>query len=443
MAKEWKDMSWQEKREQRFHKWLNPPGINFSSPEAGKNYQARVSRIIKAVTLEEPDRVPVVLPIGFIFAQNAGTTYKEMAYNYSELDRAWKQLVQDFDSDAFNGPGMVASGIVNEMLDYRLMKWPGHGLAAHMPSYQFVEAEYMKADEYDAFLTDPLDYAIRYYTPRIYGSLAPLQKINLLGLLLGFPNGLIASSQMLDVKAMVKTIEKAGKETMKWNAVVMDANRYTLEAGFPPFRGGACFAPFDIIGDLFRGTNGVARDMFRQPGKLQQAMEKLLPILTQVGVGYAGMAISPLVFMPLHKGDDTFMSDSQFEKFYWPTLRQVCLNLIDEGLVPQLFAEGKYTKRLRQICDLPRGSVMWIFDQTDMVEAKKSLGEKACIAGNVPTSLMVKGKPEDVKSYCRTLIKTCGEGGGYILMGGADIDQGNLDNLHAMMEAAKKYGVYS
>ena len=136
------------------------------------------------------------------------------------------------------------------------------------------------------------------------------------------------------------------------------------------------------------------------------------------------------------------MSDSQFKTLYWPTLRQVCLNLKNEGLVPQLFAEGKYTKRLKQICDLPKGSVMWRFDQTDMAKAKEILGDKACFAGNVPISLMVKGQPDQVKLYCKNLINTCGKGSGYILMGGADIDQGNLDNLHAMMEAAKEYGIY-
>jgi uroporphyrinogen-III decarboxylase len=323
-----------------------------------------------------------------------------------------------------------------------MMKWPGHGLAPHMPSYQFVEAEYMKADEYDALLTDPLDFAIRYYTPRIYGTFTPFQKIDLLPLLLGFGTGIAALSQMPDIRNMLLKIEEAGNEMKKWSAVVMDCNRTTMEAGFPPFRGGACFAPFDIIGDLFRGTSGVSKDMFRQPDKLQQAMQKLTPILSHISIEQSNMSISPFIFMPLHKGDDTFMSDSQFETFYWPTLRQVCLNLINEGLVPQLFAEGKYTKRLKQICDLPRGSAMWIFDQTDMAKAKETLGYKACIAGNVPTSLMVKGQPADVKLYCRNLIETCGKGGGYILMGGADIDEGNLDNLHAMTEAAKEYGNY-
>jgi hypothetical protein len=36
----------------------------------------------------------------------------------------------------------------------------------------------------------------------------------------------------------------------------------------------------------------------------------------------------------------------------------------------------------------------------------------------------------------------CAPGGGYILTGGAGMNKGNPDNLHAMTEAAREYGVY-
>ena len=84
----------------------------------------------------------------------------------------------------------------------------------------------------------------------------------------------------------------------------------------------------------------------------------------------------------------------------------------------------------------------WLFDKTDMGKAKKALGDKCCIAGNVPTSLIVTGKPEQVKDYCRQLIETCAPGGGYILAAGAQAEKGNVANLRAMLEAAFEYGVY-
>jgi hypothetical protein len=36
MEKQWQEMTWQEKREERFKKWLATAGIKFESPEAEK-----------------------------------------------------------------------------------------------------------------------------------------------------------------------------------------------------------------------------------------------------------------------------------------------------------------------------------------------------------------------------------------------------------------------
>jgi hypothetical protein len=57
-TKAWADMTWQEKREERFKRWLSPKNVKFVSKEAEKLYKARVTRFIKAIKMEEPDRVP-------------------------------------------------------------------------------------------------------------------------------------------------------------------------------------------------------------------------------------------------------------------------------------------------------------------------------------------------------------------------------------------------
>ena len=136
------------------------------------------------------------------------------------------------------------------------------------------------------------------------------------------------------------------------------------------------------------------------------------------------------------------MSEEQYKEFYWPSFRKVIMGLIEEGVVPMLFAEGKYNNRLEIIKDLPRSGVVWYFDQTDMFKAKEILGDTACLMGNVPTSLLCTGSPRDVKEYCRKLIEIVGKGGGFILAGGAMIDKGKLENLHAMTDAVFEYGVY-
>jgi uroporphyrinogen-III decarboxylase len=149
------------------------------------------------------------------------------------------------------------------------------------------------------------------------------------------------------------------------------------------------------------------------------------------------------VGFPLHKGADGWMSPKQYEKFYWPSLKRVMHAFINEGLICQMFAEGGYNTRLEVVKDdFPKGSVVWWFDQSDMALAKKVLGDKYAIQGNVPSSLMVTGSPADVKACCRKLIETCGEGGGYIMAAGCIAENPKLENLRAMMEAVREYGVY-
>jgi uroporphyrinogen-III decarboxylase len=256
------------------------------------------------------------------------------------------------------------------------------------------------------------------------------------------PTAFLGSYTRPDIRAAFQTILDAGEELAKWRGVVADFSKEANNAGFPSLRGGVTMAPFDTIGDTLRGTKGIIRDMFRQPDKLHEAMERITPMNIEAAVSAADAVGGPIIFMPLHKGDDVFMSDEQFETFYWPTFRKVIMGLVEEGCIPLLFAEGRYNRRLEVIKDLPKGTVLWQFDQTDMASAKEILGGTACISGNVPTSLLCTGTPQAVKDCCRNLIEVCSKDGGFILTGGASIDRGNPDNLHAMVEAVEEFGVY-
>jgi uroporphyrinogen-III decarboxylase len=205
------------------------------------------------------------------------------------------------------------------------------------------------------------------------------------------------------------------------------------------FAGGFTKAPFDVIGDSLRGTRGVMLDMFRCPDMLKEACERLTPIMVKNGVRSCRATGHIMPFIPLHKGADTFMSKEQFTTFYWPTLKKLIIGLINEGMVPQLFAEGMYNDRLEIISDLPKGKVVWWFDRTDMERAKATVGQVACIAGNVPLSLLCTATPEQIESYCRQLMESAGAGGGFILSSGAGLQGSKPDNVKTMMEFCKNY----
>jgi len=191
-----------------------------------------------------------------------------------------------------------------------------------------------------------------------------------------------------------------------------------------------------------RGTQGIMKDMYRRPEKLLAALDVIANITIRSILTSPAQSRGFMVTYPLHKGADGWMSQKQFETFYWPSLKKVMTALIQDGLVQSMFAEGSFNTRLETINVFDKGCVTWYFDQTNMQKAKRILGAKCCIQGNVPSSLVITGDPGEVKEYCRKLIETCGVGGGFILSAGAIAENPKLDNLRAMMAAIREYGVY-
>ena len=442
MDENWAELSPDEKRQARFSQWLSPPGMKFASDEAENAYKERVTRFTKAFQLQEPDRVPVILPAQNFPAYYAGTNLQTVMYDYDELKRAWLKFLNDFEMDTYIGPVLVPSGKALEAVEYKLYKWPGYGLPSSVASYQCVEGEWMKPEEYDELIKDPTNFWLRYYLPRVFGALEPFSRLPAFTTIEEMANTSFLPFGIPEVQSALNAMMEAGNETMKWMAAVGEVMGIALASGYPGVMGGLAKAPFDTLGDTLRGTQGIMMDMFQRPDKLQEALERITPLSIDSALANINASGTPILFMPLHKGADGFMSEKQFLTFYWPTLKKVVMSMVDEGIFPILFAEGSYNTRLGIIKELPRGAVAWYFDQTDMFRAKEVLGDVACIIGNVPTSLTAKGRPEEVKEYCRKLIEVCGKGGGYVLAGGAMLDEGNPDNMHAIMEAAKEYGVY-
>lgn len=436
-------MTPEQKREARFERWLTPPGVKFESPEAEKLYTTRLKRLTDAYRMRIPDRVPVSLPIGNFPAWYAGVPLKTVMYDYHEMHRVWSKYLADFEMDTFTAPAMVLPGRVYDMLDYRGYNWPGHGLPDNATGHQYVEGEYMTADEYDLLIRNPSDFWMRTYLPRVLGVLEPLKGFQSLTDIWEMPGTYFMPFMSPAVKKMIKTLDRIGDELAEWIGVVGQCTMEAMVKGVPTaMRGSLAKAPFDTLGDTLRGTKGIMLDMLRQPNKLLEAIDSVTEITIPSLISQVNSGEGIMAFFVLHKGADGFLSAAQFDKFYWPSLRKVMLALINEGIIPVLFAEGSYNNRIERCNEFGKGEVAWLFDRTDMAVAKKVLGDRCCISGNVPTSLLTTGTAAETKDYCRKLIETCAPGGGFILAGGANIDTGISENLKAMVEAAKEYGVY-
>jgi hypothetical protein len=439
--KEWAGLTPEDKREVRYGWWLSAD-INFSSPEARKNYRERALRFINAYKVEKPDRIPVVLPVDAWPAYIAGTDLITVINDYDKARQAWREFYDKFDMDIAVSPGMALPAKIYSLMDYKLYSWPGHGLPPNASSIQFVEGEYMKDDEYDLLIRDPSDFWMRTYIPRVFGAFESWKYLNPLTSIIEMPAAWFMPYTHPDLQAAAQRLIDIGRELSVWSKMTGEFDQWTQQSGYPLRKMVFCKAPFDTIGDTLRGTKGIIMDMFRRPEQLLEAIDAVADFTIRQTIAAANASRAHSARYPLHKGSDGFMSPKQFEKFYWPSLKKVVDALAKEGIRSELFAEGTYDSRLESVNEFPKGVVGWAFDKTDMAKAKRILGKTCCISGNVPSSLMVTGGPEEVKEYCRKVIEVCAPGGGFILTGGASVSCGNPDNLHAMMEAAKEYGKY-
>jgi hypothetical protein len=436
----WDELSWEQRRERRVQRW-RAPGVEFASDEVRRAYGERVQILLDALALKVPARVPLFPMLGFYMARYAGFSPARVMDDYDALERSFARFHEDFLPDYQQDA--IASARVFAAIGARYVDWPGRGVDDETP-WQYVEAEYMKAEEYEALIADPSAYFMRTLLPRFAAGFAPLAALDPFSDIIEaatLPYSLLPFGDP-EVAAGLRRLADAGEAAVQY---VDRLDRISADLsgrlGLPVPWGGMVKAPYDILADTLRGTRGVAVDRFRRPAQLRAAAERFVPLQIDAGRRQLEGADAPLIFIPLHKGADGFMSDADFREIYWPTLKAVLLGLIAEGIVPALFAEGGYDSRLAVIADdeLPAGSVLWWFDQTDMAQARAALRGRACIAGNVPGALLALGTGEQVETYVRALLDAVAGEGGFVLGSGVVVDDATPETMHALIETGRRW----
>jgi hypothetical protein len=445
-SSKWKSMSAEQKRQSRLNDFVNGIDINFINPQCKAAYQMRAKRLADVYSIQEPDRVPFNVPLGDVAYILNGVNMRTAMYDHHQAATSCKKFNEKYSEviETYAFP-YINPGRIMELLDYKLYSWPGFGLPQDSPGIQFIEGEYMRDDEYDDLITDPSDFWLRTYLPRVFGTFAPFTQLrpftDIIEIISVAQFSTFGTPEFQDILFKMAEIGREYKKIEQINA------SYSLNgpaAGFPVMFGGVfAKAPFDTLGDTLRGTANIMKDMYRRPEQVLAACDKIADFTIRSILKSAGIEKKLMIVYPLHKGADGWMSQKQFEKFYWPSLKKVMDAFINEGLIQSMFAEGSFNTRLESVNDFPKGTVTWMFDQTDIFRAKEILGSRCCIQGNIPSSMMVTGSASEVKALCKKLIENCGKGGGYILGAGAIAENPKLENLQAMGAAAREFGVYT
>jgi hypothetical protein len=408
---------------------------------AERLYYEREKRVTDVIELRMPDRVPIIPRFNFFPAAYTGMTAEELMYDPEKIGESYWKILQDFEPDMIENPYVKLMGPVLDALDCKQARWPGGNLPSHLP-FQFIEREYMKAEEYDAFLSDPSDFIIRSLWPRIFGALKGLAELPPLHNIVSYSVGMGTAFGSPEVAEALDALRKVSEESMKTVTYSQTFAQKSKEKGFPMDSDSLTQAPFDLLADFFRSSKGIMLDMYRRPKIVLKACEKVLPFLLERALLPARASGNPRVFIPLHKGVDGFLSREQYLKFYWPTLRELMLALIKEGFYPCPFFEGEYSSRLDIIKDIPPGKVCYKFESVDMAKAREVLGDGIALRGGVPVSLLVAGTPDRVKEHVKRLIETVGKRGAFIIDASTILDHAKPENVRALFDAAREFGDY-
>ncbi|MFH1152839.1 MAG: uroporphyrinogen decarboxylase family protein [Pseudomonadota bacterium] len=411
-------------------------------------FQARQKRLDDAIALRQPDRVPVVpLMTHFYSTRSKGISNKVCQYDIEKRVAALREVTLEFDFDGAMDPQAVFPGNILEGMGIRHLKWPGKALRDDEP-FQYLGEETLKPSEYDEFLKNPSEFTAKKLWPQMADVFAPLARMPLPPLywasgdydLIYMLPQILSAPPLL---GMLKQLVSVAEECQRHVGVVSREAGEMARLGYPTLFGSVTLTAFDWVGDHFRNMRGVLTDMRRNPEKLLETVDLLTPVTIQKATIAARMVGVPRTFIPLHWGAANFMSNDQYERFYWPSLKALLLGLIEEGITPIPLFEGDYTPRLEFLRELPRGKVAGHFDIIDRKKAREILGDTMCFWGNVPAALLVTGTPQQVKDDVRELVDLFGDTGGLIVDGSDGLpDEARPENVAAMVDAVREFGVY-
>lgn len=414
-----------------------------------EKYDAKIKRITDAVALKEPDRLPYNPEVNLFPYLQAGYTMADILYD-TDLSKTRKSLlkyVNDFDPDIVYGPCSVNEGMgeIFELAGPKNIRWagmPGNVIDANS-IHQYIEFPVLKDDEFEEFFSDRSGWMLRHGLPETSAIMEAVRDFHIEDF--GTYNGYSAFASAVstpECRDMIQKLWKLAEMDEKHNMAVEQLTMDIESAGYPVPALGFAEVPFDSYSDFLRGTlNGMA-DLFDREDEIHrycdEQLEKTLESIRMQGEFLGGQ--NRFVAMALHKGMDSFMSPDQYEEFYWKDLQKIICAIIDADMIPYIYTEGSYNRRLDFLKDVPVGKVYYHFEDVDMKLAKEKLGGIACIGGGFPANLLDFGTPEQVREKAKELIDTCAPGGGFVFETNCALDYAKRENVEALFDVVRTYG---
>ena len=410
-------------------------------------FQERVKRVNDAIALTEPDTVPFIPIVQCFPYLQAGYSMADILYD-TELAKARESLFKYLDEyrpDAMMGHSYVnmGQGPIMELGQPKTTLWAGMpgGLIDKNSIHQFIEFPVLEDEEFYRFTTDRTGWVMNKGMPMTSGLLEPFARLNIGDMgVYGSYARVAGAMSTPEFKSMMETLWRINDMSAALQGKVRALNADIEAYGYPILATGHAGVPFDGYSDFLRGTLDGCADLYERPDTVMAYCEETLAGTLESVKMQGKLMPGKHVFMALHKGMDGFMSDEHYRRFYWDHLQIIINTIIEAGMVPYIYTEGKYNSRLECLKEVPRGKVIYHFEEVDMVQAKKVLGDTACIAGGFPVYLLDYGTREQVVDEAKRLIDACAPGGGFIFETSCGIDLAKKENMEALRDTVRTYG---
>jgi len=392
-----------------------------------ERYAERLSRYVTTMRNEKPDRIPIRPFVAEFTATYAGYTCQEVAHDYEKAFAAARKCAADFDWDAVVANMVYVWTGLTQAIGLTYYGVPGIDIPPEI-AFQYreppEERAFIRPDEYDDLTDDPTGFLYNVWLPRV--STAVRAK----GEPTSYENNL---SFLKGGMAMLQYFSAFGPQI----------ERLRTESGTVSAIAGMLKAPLDIIADKMRGYIGLTMDLFERPEKVLAACEALMPHLLHIALSGADPDRNVPIAFWMHRGCVPFISPKQFETIYWPTLKPLVEAIWAEGHQVLFYAEGDWSAHLNHFAELPDRSIVYHVDRGDIFEVHKAIGNKFCLSGGIPNYLLAVGTPDEVRAYCKKVIDGVAGDGGYIMDASAIVqDDAKVENIEAMTDFTREYGVY-
>jgi MtaA/CmuA family methyltransferase len=200
--------------------------------------------------------------------------------------------------------------------------------------------------------------------------------------------------------------------------------------------------PMDLSAEL-RGMSEFMVDI--ATGEEEDLVHALLDYSRRVATRYAYALIecggrSTSIGEPL--AGPAMISPRHYRRYPWDHERRMVAELKEHGIVLHLHICGN-TESITGDFVATGAQVLEIDHKTDAARLKAATGDATCLLGNIDTNVLALGSAAEVDAACHEAIDICKPGGGFILGPGCAMAPTTpAENIHALVDSAKKYGSY-